>query len=79
MLELLWQLAIFFLGMNIGKLRASNTDITDRTSYIQELMNQAYVERDKYKMSAIASEQEVESWKRRYYSLLKDREEKVGS
>jgi len=83
MLELLWQLAIFFLGMSIGKFRASNTDITDRTSYMQELLNQAYSERDKYRMSAISSEQEIESWKRRYDNLYKanklEKEDQVGS
>ena len=70
MLEFIWQLAIFFLGISIGKVRATNTDITDRTSYMQELINQAYKERDNYRISAIALEQETESWKRRYDNLL---------
>jgi len=82
LLEFIWQLAIFFLGISIGKVRATNTDITDRTSYMQELINQAYKERDNYRMSAIALEQETESWKRRYYNLIEvmesEKEDKVG-
>lgn len=70
MLELLWQLAIFFLGMSIGKVRATNTDITNQTSYMQELIDQAYIERDKYRMTAMAAENLAETWKRRYDGLL---------
>ena len=85
MWELLWQLAIFFLGISIGKVRATNTDITNQTSYMQNLINQAYEERENYRIIALNAEQEAESWKRRYDSLLEDiysnedEEEEVGS
>lgn len=85
MWELLWQLAIFFLGVSIGKVRATNTDITNQTSYMQDLINQAYTERDQYRLAVMAAEQETESWRRRYDSLLEyiyqgeEEEEEVGS
>lgn len=85
MWELLWQLAIFFLGISIGKVRATSTDITNQTSYMQNLINQAYEERENYRIIALNAEQEAESWKRRYDSLLEhiysneDEEEEVGS
>ena len=70
MWELLWQLAVFFLGMSIGKARATNVDITNQTSYMQDLINEAYRERDKYRMAAISAEERAETWERRYDSLL---------
>lgn len=84
MWELLWQLAIFFLGMNIGKVRASNTDITNRTSYMQDLLNRAYEERDEYRSIALSAENSAETWKRRYHNLIKiteseEKDQKVGS
>ena len=76
MLEILWQLAIFFLGINIGKSRAENIDVINKIKYMESLLNLAYEERDQYKMAAMASAQKAESWERRYISL---KDEKIGS
>lgn len=78
MLEVLWQLAIFFLGISIGKSRAENVDTVNKNKYMQDLINHAYEERDQYKIIALDAEQRAESWERRYRSLEK-KENQVGS
>lgn len=71
MLDFLWQLAVFFLGISIGKLRSTNMDISSQTIYMQDLINQANIERDKYESDLRLAEQKIESWQRRYDALLK--------
>lgn len=75
MWELVWQLAIFFLGVNIGKARVVNVDITNQISHMQDLLNEAHEERDKYKIALTYAEQRAESWERRYNAVLNDKEE----
>lgn len=72
MLDLLWQLAIFFLGISIGKTRATNMDITNQTSYMQDLIDQAYEERDAVRRMWIEAEERAESWERRFNNLMED-------
>ena len=42
MWELIINLAFFVCGLGFGKARATNADITNRTSYMQDLIDEAY-------------------------------------
>lgn len=80
MWDLLWQLAVFFLGITIGKTRATNADITNQTAYMQDLINEAYRERDESLKVARMAEEKAESWERRYWALIEaEQEEAIGS
>ena len=82
MWDLIWQLAVFFLGMSIGKVRATNTDITNQTAYMQDLIDEAYQKRDIMKDSWLQAEDKAETWERRYWNLwesITEEEEEVGS
>ena len=82
MWDLIWQLAVFFLGMSIGKARATNTDITNQTAYMQDLIDEAYQKRDVMKDSWLQAEDKAETWERRYWNLwesITEKEEEVGS
>jgi hypothetical protein len=76
-------LAAFASGIGIGKARATNADITNRTSYMQDLIDEAYEKRDAMKQHWLEAEEKAETWQRRYWSLfeLEDEEEdeEVGS
>lgn len=79
MWDLLWQLAVFFLGMSIGKVRATNTDITNQTKYMQDLIDEAYEKRDAMKALWLDSEDKAENWERRYWNLLEDIKEEEAN
>jgi len=70
MWELFWNLMIFFGGMTVGQIRATSTDIVDRTSHMQDLIDQAYEKRDLMKQQWLDAEEKAETWKRRYESLI---------
>ena len=70
MWELFWNLMIFFGGMTVGQIRATSTDIVDRTSHMQDLIDQAYEKRDLMKRQWLDAEEMAETWKRRYESLI---------
>lgn len=81
--DLLFTSLIFISGIGIGKLRSVNEDITKQTSYMQDLIDQAYEKRDHMQKMWLDAEEKAESWERRYYNLIEDfyseEEEKVGS
>lgn len=75
MWEILWQVAIFFLGMAIGKARAINEDITKQTSHMQDLIDEAYAKRDVMKSLWLDAEEKAETWERRYMALVPEEED----
>jgi hypothetical protein len=82
MWELFWNLMIFFGGMTVGQLRATNVDIVDRTSHMQDLIDEAYEKRDAMKKQWLDAEERVETWQRRYWALeeeLENEEDGFGS
>jgi hypothetical protein len=84
MLDVLTTIAAFVGGIWFGKAQAINQDITKQTSYMQDLINQAYEKRDHMKQMWLDAEEKAESWERRYYNLIEDiyseeEEESVGS
>ena len=81
MWELFWNLMIFFGGMTIGQIRSTNSDITNRTSYMQDLIDEAYEKRDAMKKLWLDAEEKAETWQRRYWATFEeeDEEEEVGS
>ena len=83
MWELFWNIMIFLGGVTVGKIRATNADITDRTSYMQNLIDEAYEKRDAMKQHWLQAEEKADMWQRRYWALfdLEDEEEdeEVGS
>lgn len=83
MLDLIWHLAIFIFGISIGKVRATNIDITNQTEYMQELIDEAYKKRDNMKTNWLDANERAETWERRYWNLWEsinqEEEEEVGS
>lgn len=79
MWEFFWNLMIFLGGMTVGQIRATNSDITNQTSYMQDLIDAAYLERDKAIHSQKYAEALAETWERRYWNLLEEEDEEIGS
>lgn len=80
MWEFFWNLMIFLGGLTVGQLRATNVDITDRTSYMQDLIDEAYEKRDAMKKHWLDAEEKAETWQRRYWALVEELEkEEDGS
>jgi hypothetical protein len=81
MWDMLLLLAAFSGGIGIGKMRATNADITNRTSYMQDLIDEAYEKRDAMKKLWLDAEEKAETWQRRYWATFEeeDEEEEVGS
>lgn len=81
--DLILTALIFISGIGLGKLRSVNEDITKQTSYMQDLIDEAYEKRDHMKRMWLDSEEKAESWERRYYNLIEDiyaeEESEVGS
>jgi hypothetical protein len=74
MWELIINLAFFVCGLGFGKARATNADITNRTSYLQDLIDEAYEKRDAMKKQWLDAEEQTETWKRRYWALIEELE-----
>jgi vacuolar-type H+-ATPase subunit B/Vma2 len=72
--DLLFTSLIFVSGIEIGKLRFVNEDITKQTEHMQDLIDQAYKKRDHMKKMWIDAEEKAESWERRYLNLCQLRE-----
>jgi hypothetical protein len=70
MWDLVINLAFFACGLGFGKAQAVNADITKRTEYMQDLINEAYEKRDLMKRQWLDAEEMAETWKRRYESLI---------
>ena len=70
MFDILLNLGSFLLGMSLGKAQATNNDITKQTSYMQDLIDEAYEKRDAMRTEWLAAEAKAESWERRYFNLL---------
>lgn len=83
MWEMILLLAAFACGIGIGKARATNADITNRTSYMQDLIDEAYEKRDAMKRNWLDAEEKAETWQRRYWALFEleyeEEDEEVGS
>ena len=81
--DLILTALIFISGIGLGKLRSVNEDITKQTSYMQDLIDEAYEKRDHMKTMWLDAEEKAESWERRYYNLIEDiyaeEESEVGS
>lgn len=81
--DLILTALIFISGIGLGKLRSVNEDITKQTSYMQDLIDEAYTKRDHMKTMWLDAEEKAESWERRYYNLIEDiyaeEESEVGS
>jgi hypothetical protein len=81
--DLILTALIFISGIGLGKLRSVNEDITKQTSYMQDLIDEAYEKRDHMKRMWLDAEEKAESWERRYYNLIEDiyaeEESEVGS
>jgi len=74
MWDILIYLAFLACGITIGKARATNLDITNRTAYMQDLIDEAYEKRDAMKKLWLDTEEQVETWKRRYWALTEELE-----
>ena len=74
MWEMLLLFAAFCGGIGICKARATNADITNRTSYMQDLIDEAYEKRDAMKKQWLDAEEQTETWKRRYWALIEELE-----
>ena len=70
MWELFWNIIIFFSGIAVGQIRATNNNIVDRNNHMQDLINEAYEKRDLMKRQWLDAEEMAETWKRRYESLI---------
>ena len=80
MLDLFFYLICFGMGLAVGKNRAVNIDIVDRTEYMQKLIDRAYAERDKTKQELEFSLLKSDMWQQRYWNLLEELErEENGS
>lgn len=80
MLDLFFYLICFGMGLAVGKNRAVNIDIVDRTEYMQKLIDRAYAERDKTKQELEFSLLKSDMWQQRYWNLLEELErEEDGS
>lgn len=75
MLELIFVIVSFAIGMQMGKFQAVNQDIVKQTSHMQDLIDQAYEARDAAKDLWIDAAQRAETWERRYYALLDETDE----
>ena len=80
MWELFWIAFAFAIGSYTGQTRATNIDITEKTSYMQDLIDEAYEKRDAMKKEWIHAEAKAETWQRRYWALVEELEsEEDGS
>lgn len=75
MFDIILNLGSFLLGLSIGKAQALNTDIGKQVSYMQELIDQAYEERDATRQLLAEVDQIAETWKRRYYNAINEAED----
>jgi len=72
MWDLFWNILIFMSGIAIGRAQGINKDIVAQTSYMQDLIDQAYEKRDHMKTMWLDAEEKAESWERRYYNLIEE-------
>jgi hypothetical protein len=72
MWELFWIAFAFAIGSYTGQTRATNIDITEKTSYMQDLIDNAYHERDKTKQDLDFALMRVDMWQQRYNNLLEE-------
>lgn len=72
MWELFWIAFAFAIGSYTGQTRATNIDITEKTSYMQDLIDNAYYERDKTKQDLDFALMRVDMWQQRYNNLLEE-------
>lgn len=70
MWNLIILLAVFCCGYGIGKSQLNNSNTVVRINYLEDLIEQEYKNNYEIKQKLIESEQNVETWKRRYQSLI---------
>jgi hypothetical protein len=75
MLDLFFYFICFGMGLAVGKNRAVNIDIVDRTEYMQKLIDRAYAERDKSKKDLDFANMQIDMWQARYFNLFEQLEE----
>lgn len=69
MLEIFFIVLSFAVGRKMGMFQATNKDITEQTSHMQDLIDKAYEKRDAMKTAWLDAEEKAESWERRYWNL----------
>lgn len=80
----MWELFLLVLAFAIGRLfgnmHSVNTDVSDRISYMQDLLDQECERTNNMKSLWLDAEQRAETWERRYLSLVpENKESSVGS
>jgi len=70
MWELFWLAFAFSIGSYVGQNRSINIDITNRTSYMQNLIDKAYLERDLFKKDLDFANSKIDMWQKRYWNLF---------
>jgi len=69
MFSTLMSLIMIFTAYKMGVIRATNSDITKQTDYMQGLIDKAYYSRDLMKKELKEANIKAESWERRYWNL----------
>ena len=72
MLEIFFVFVSFVVGRKMGMYQALNKDITTQTAYMQSLIDESYEARDNARKMLVKSEEELETWKRRYWNLIEE-------
>lgn len=80
----MWELFLLVLAFAIGKafggMQAANIDVSEKISYMQDLLDQECERTNHMKSLWLDAEEKAETWERRYLSLVpEDRESTVGS
>ena len=61
MLDLFWNVIVFFSGIAIGRMQSSHNVFVDKTEYMDHLINQAYEKRDLMKREWLDAEERAET------------------
>lgn len=79
MWDLFWNVLVFLSGIAIGRMQSSHSGLSNRIDHLDDLISQAYQKRDLMKREWLDAEERAETWKRRYESLVSEKESKIGS
>jgi len=79
-LDLILTSLVLFIGVGLGRIQASNKNISNQFSNTKDIIDEIYEKQNVYKQLWIEAEQQAETWKRRYLSLVpEDKESSIGS
>ncbi len=87
MFEVIFTMIMVITAYRVGTLRAVNQDITKQTSYMQDLIDEAYEKRDHMNTLWVDAEERASGWENRYWDLYDElrsvenekEDEEVGS